>query len=128
MNLLLDTCTFLWLSLQPDRLGSKCRDAIQSPGSTLFLSSVVSWEIGLKHSLGKLDLPVPPRQFIPEARVDHDILPLGLTEEHTFPLADLPSLHKDPFDRLLVCQALEESLTILTPDPLIERYPVRTLW
>lgn len=128
MNLLLDTCAFLWLSLRPERLGSDCREAIESPDSNIFLSSVVCWEIGLKYALGKLELPTPPLQFIPEARFDHGILPLSLNDEQTFALADLPLLHKDPFDRMLVCQALTESLTILSPDRLIAQYPVPTLW
>ena len=94
----------------------------------MFLSSVTTWEICLKHSLGKLPLPVPPRIFIPEGLAGLSITPLTLAYEDSFHLQGLPPLHKDPFDRMLICQAIEHGLTIMTPDEAIRSYPVKTLW
>jgi PIN domain nuclease of toxin-antitoxin system len=75
-----------------------------------------------------LSLPLPPDRFVPMAREMHDIQPLPLSEDVCLLTAKLPSLHRDPFDRMLVCQAMAGAMTILTPDPDLARYPVRTLW
>ncbi len=128
MSFLLDTCSFLWVALKPEKLSSTFLECFSNPGNTIFLSSVTVWEIGIKYSIGKLALPVPPSQFIPIERKNHLISQLELNEEDTFHLENLPFIHKDPFDRMLICQAIERSLTILTPDPLIRRYPIRTRW
>jgi len=78
--------------------------------------------------LGKLPLPEPPGRFVPLQRKQHGIDPLQLNEEAALHLSRLPLLHKDPFDRMLVCQAVVHRLVILTPDELIHQYPVRTVW
>ena len=78
--------------------------------------------------LGKLSFPLSPDQFIPKERKRHLVTPLDLSEQDTLHLCKLPTPHKDPFDRMLVCQAIEHSLIILTPDPLITQYPIRYLW
>ena len=128
MTFLLDTCTFLWVCRGGGGLSQEAAAVIADPTKQLYLSAISAWEIILKVSMRRLTLPMPPDQFLREESRRHQIDPLPFRMEDAFPLADLPPIHKDPFDRLLVCQAIVESLTILTPDPLIARYPVRTLW
>ncbi len=128
MRLLLDTCTFLWVIEGSKSLSSTAIEAFSSPGNEVYFSAVSSWEINVKYRLGKLVLPFPPDQFIPKERERHYVASLDLTVADTLHLHKLPVSHKDPFDRMLVCQAIEQSLTILTPDPLIQQYPVRCLW
>ena len=128
MNILLDTCSFLWIIAGSDELSGASRELFMEPENDVFLSAASCWEIGVKWSLGKLTLPEEPGRFIAGQRVRHLIESLPITEEATFHLPKLPPHHKDPFDRILVCQAIEHALTILTPDPLISQYPVRTIW
>lgn len=94
----------------------------------VYLSSVSSWEICTKHSLGRLPLPETPEEFIPEQRERHGIESLPLDEEATLQLPRLPQLHRDPFDRMLVCQAIVHGLAIATPDRDLRRYPIRLVW
>ena len=128
MKLLLDTCTFLWLTIGSDALSSSANDAFSDPQNIVYLSAVSAWEINVKYRLGKLPLPLSPDKFIPKERKRHLVSRLDLSEQDTLHLCKLPTPHKDPFDRMLVCQAIEYSLTILTPDPLITQYPIRCLW
>ena len=128
MNYLLDTCTFLWLTLNHPQLSNAARQAIVNPANTAFFSVVSTWEICIKHSSGKLPLPLQPEQFVPMQRSMHRIISIGFDEPDVYWLRHLPALHKDPFDRMLVCQALALNLTILTPDPKIQQYPVPVLW
>lgn len=128
MRILLDTCSFLWISLEPEKISEQAMAAFKHPENSVFLSSMTSWEIGIKFHLGKLLLPAAPDIFIPIERKGHKIASLKLAEKDTFHLANLPAVHKDPFDRILVCQAIENGLTILTSDQHIQRYPVKTLW
>lgn len=128
MNLLLDTCTFLWITKGDNRLSTNAHKAFISPDNKVYLSSISAWEISVKFSIGKLKLPYPPEQFIPRERQRHFITRLSLSEEGTFQLTKLPDIHKDPFDRILISQAIENALTILTPDEIIRQYPVKTLW
>ena len=128
MRLLLDTCTFLWLTEDAPSLSVVAREAFADPDHEVFLSAVSAWEIAVKHQLGRLPLPDPPDIFVPWQREHHGINALPLTEPAPMQLTRLPQHHRDPFDRLLICQAIAESLVLLTPDPEIRRYPVRTLW
>ena len=128
MRILLDTCTFLWLTIGRDNLSPNAVEIFIDPKNEVFLSSVSAWEINMKYRSGKLSLPVSPENFIPKERKRHMISRLDLSEEDTFHLVKLPDPHKDPFDRMLVCQAIQNSLTILTPDPLVTQYPVRSIW
>ena len=128
MRILLDTATFLWAVADPSELSGKARELIVDPGNEIFLSSVSAWEIAIKYALGRLPLPEPPDRFVPIQRKDHGIEPLPLDEEAALHLARLPLLHKDPFDRMLVCQAMVHGLVILTPDKLVNQYPVRAMW
>jgi PIN domain nuclease of toxin-antitoxin system len=85
-------------------------------------------EIGVKHELGKLALDRPPELYVPEERARHGVEALALDEDSTLRVHRLPAVHRDPFDRMLVCQALAGGLVIVTPDPRIARYPARVLW
>jgi PIN domain nuclease of toxin-antitoxin system len=128
MKLLLDTCTFLWIATGDASLSASARKLFADPANDAYLSSVSAWEIAVKHSLGKLPLPRPPSVLVPEERRRHLIEPLPLDEAAALFCAKLPDLHKDPFDRMLVCQAIIGGLTLLTPDPLVTQYPVTTVW
>ena len=128
MNILLDTCTFLWIVAGSDELPESARRVFIDPGNEVYLSVASAWEIIVKHQLGKLPLPEPPHDFIKKWRTLHDIDSLPLDEAAVLQLSRLPDYHKDPFDRILVCQAIAGSMIILTPDPSINRYPVRTEW
>ena len=128
MGVLLDTCAFLWVILGSKELSNRARDFFQDSSNDVFLSAVSVWEISVKYSLGRLSLPEPPERFLPQERERHLITPLPLDEAAVLHLHRLPQLHKDPFDRMLVCQAIERGLVILTPDRLISQYPTRTAW
>lgn len=128
MKLLLDTCTFLWAIEGGDELSDAARDALTDPDNDVFLSAVSAWEIAVKHGLGKLPLPEPPERYVPAQREARGITALPLDEDAALQLARLPALHRDPFDRMLVCQALAGAMSVVTPDPEIARYPVRILW
>ncbi|MBI3001882.1 MAG: type II toxin-antitoxin system VapC family toxin [Deltaproteobacteria bacterium] len=128
MRLLLDTSAFLWIITDAPELSARARDLFVDPGNDVYLSSVSAWEIAVKYVLGRLPLPEPPDRFVPSQRQEHGIEPLPLDEEAALHLARLPLLHKDPFDRMLVCQAMVHGLVVLTSDKLVYQYPVRTMW
>ena len=128
MRLLLDTCTFLWILGGAKELSPRAREAFADPANEVYLSAVSGWEIAVKNRLGKLPLPAPPEEFVPAQRAAHGIEPLPLDEECALHVAKLPDLHRDPFDRMLVAQALVGGLVLLSPDEPIRQYPVRTLW
>ncbi|MCX8089808.1 MAG: type II toxin-antitoxin system VapC family toxin [Verrucomicrobiae bacterium] len=127
MKILLDTCEFLWLISGDSRLPSAVATAARDPNNQVFLSVVSFWEITVKHSLGKLSLPLPPAQFVPTQREKHLIASLALDEVAVARLGVLPALHRDPFDRMLICQALAHGLTLASSDPLIRQYAVAVL-
>lgn len=130
MKLLIDTCAFIWLATAPRHLSRGMRVLYENPGNEVYLSVASAWEISIKHRSGKLRLSndMPPAEFIPEARRRHGIEVLALREEDSFMLPRLPPIHQDPFDRMLICQAIANQMVILTPDPLITQYPVLTRW
>ena len=128
MKLLLDTCTFLWVISDAGELSKRARELFLDEEHEVFLSAVSAWEIAQKNALGRLPLPDAPDRYIPEMRERHGIAPLPLDELATLQLHRLPELHRDPFDRMLICQAIAESMVILTPDKEIARYPIRTAW
>ena len=128
MRILLDTATFLWAVSDDPEFSDEAREIFVDPANEIYLSSVSAWEIAVKNALGKLPLPEPPGRFVPLQRKQHGIDPLQLDEEAALYLSRLPLLHKDPFDRMLVCQAIVHHLAILTPDELIQQYSVQTFW
>lgn len=127
MRLLLDTHVFLWYINGESRLSPIAKDAIRDSANEVFLSVVSLCEIIVKHQLGKLPLQYPPETYLPEQREKHLISNLNLDEASVKRLVNLPSLHRDPFDRMLICQAIEHDLTIITVDSNISAYPVTVL-
>lgn len=127
MTLLLDACTFLWLAGGAE-LSPRASAAIRDPSNEALLSAVSVWEIVTKYRAGRLPLPEPPDTLIPAERALRGIDELPFDGDSALYGLRLPPLHKDPFDRMLVSQAISGGLTIVTPDPLIGQYPVRVLW
>jgi PIN domain nuclease of toxin-antitoxin system len=128
MKLLLDTCTFLWIALDDASLSATARGLFLDEDHEVYLSPVSAWEIVVKHGLGRLALPGEPARWIVRQREGHGIAALPLDEDSVLALLRIPSLHRDPFDRMLVCQALTHGMTILTPDELIRQYPAPVAW
>lgn len=128
MRLLLDTSTFLWFITGSPQLPERVTAAIRFPENDVYLSVVSFWEVLLKHRLGRFSLPDLPSTYIPGQRTHHRIEALPLQEAAVGHLAKLPSVHNDPFDRLLICQALEHDLSIVSSDRLMHAYPIRVHW
>jgi PIN domain nuclease of toxin-antitoxin system len=128
VKLLLDTCTFLWIVAGADELSPIVADAVRHPDNEVYLSAASALEIAVKHARGRLPLPDAPERYVPGARERHGLTPLAIDEESALHVGKLEALHRDPFDRLLISQAIVNGLTIATPDPLIRQYPARTLW
>ena len=128
MKLLLDTCTFLWLITDAPELSHTARERFANPANEVYLSAASAWEIGIKWRRGRLPLPQAATAFVPDQREGHGIVELPIDEESALHVTRLPDLHRDPFDRMLVSQAIVHGLVLLTPDPLIAQYPARTLW
>lgn len=127
MKLLLDTHIFLWYVSKDKRLPVALRDAIRNLENQVFLSVVSLWEAIVKYQLGKLPLPKPPETYLPQQRKKHQIASLDLDEACVSHLTNLPRIHRDPFDRILICQALEHDLILVSVDKQISQYPVQVL-
>jgi PIN domain nuclease of toxin-antitoxin system len=128
MTLLLDTHIFIWYSVTADKLSKSALDAINDEENALYLSQVSIWEMQIKQNLGKLVLPSDIKSMVKEQLAVNAFELLQIKNEHFWQLASLPKLHKDPFDRLLVCQAQKESLTMVTCDSKISGYGIDVLW
>ena len=128
MKLLLDTSVFLWYIAGSRRLPTDIAVAVRAAENDVRLSVVSLWEILIKHTLGRLSLPEPPAAYIPRQRERHRIDSLPLVESAIAHLAKLPHTHSDPFDRMLICQAIEHDLTLVSSDRAIHAYPVRVMW
>ncbi len=125
---LLDTCVALWIFEGSPRISPDLRDRLTDPSHDLLLSDASLLEIVIKHGLGKLPLPRPPSELIPTLAARHMMDPLPLSAADIWRIEKLSGLHRDPFDRLLVAQALERGLELVTPDPKIQEYDVPVLW
>jgi PIN domain nuclease of toxin-antitoxin system len=123
MNLLLDTHVLLWWLADDPALSARARAAIGHTDNLVYVSAVTLWEIVIKRSLGKLDLPGDWAEVL--AREPFRRLPV--TWDHALRVAQLPNVHRDPFDRLLIAQAMEEDLVLVTGDELLARYTAQTL-
>ena len=122
MKILLDTHVLLWAAGQPDRLPSKARKLLDDPRNEPVFSSASLWEIAIKSGLGRDDFQVNAR-LLRRGLLDNGYTELPITSEHAVAIDGLPSIHKDPFDRLLVAQSMVEGITLLTADPLVAKYP-----
>jgi PIN domain nuclease of toxin-antitoxin system len=127
MKVLLDTHIFLWFISYDSRLSINVQNIIRDPNNEIYLSVVSIWEAIIKYQLGKLPLPESPEIYFPKQRYRHQILNLDLDESSVAQLAKLPLLHRDPFDRMLICQALENGLAIATVDAAIRKYFVKVI-
>ncbi len=127
MRLLLDTHIFLWLISGDARLSNETKAKILDAENTAYLSVVSIWETIVKYQLGNLSLPQLPSEYLPKQRERHQIESLRLDEISVSRLVALPSIHRDPFDRMLICQALAHDCTFVTVDEAIMRYPVKIM-
>lgn len=128
MKLLLDTHTFIWWDSAPAKLSPQALTLCQDPQNVLLLSVVSVWEMQIKLQLGKLRLALPLRDIVESQRRTNNIEILPVTLEHTLALENLPAHHKDPFDRLLIAQAIIEGVALVSADPNIVRYGVQVVW
>ncbi len=128
MKILLDTCTFLWIAADSAQLSNTARTAFLDPGNVRYLSTAAAWEIAIKYALGRLPLPQKPEIFVPKIRDQSGIESFAIDEESALHSSKLPPLHNDPFDRIIVAQAVVHGMTILTPDDAIAQYAARVLW
>lgn len=128
MNALLDTCTFLWLALEPDRISEAARQVLDDPRTIRQLSHVSVMEIVLKHRVGKLPLPESPESWIPARREFFHLQDLPLEETVIYRSGRLPDGHDDPFDRLLVAHAIEAGSTLISPDEPLSFLGASRIW
>ena len=122
MKFLLDTQVLLWAAGEPERLSSAARRLLRDSKNELLFSAASLWEIAIKKSLGREDFRVEPR-LLRRGLLDHGYIELPVTSEHAVSIDALPALHRDPFDRILLAQALTEGITLLTADAQLARYP-----
>ncbi len=128
MRLLLDTHAFLWFLLNDPRLSTTARALIADPNNGIEVSPATYWEIAIKISLGKYVLPEPFQEFMEREIAANQFRILPIEPRHVTPLTTLPFHHRDPFDRLLVAQAMVEQIPLVSNDPALDAYPVRRLW
>ena len=122
MNLLLDTHVLLWAAGQPEKLSKKARRLLEDAENTLVFSAASLWEIAIKRTIGRDDFQIDPR-LLRRGLVDAGYRELAVSGAHAIAIDELPPLHKDPFDRMLLAQAKVEGITLLTADAAIARYP-----
>ena len=122
MKLLLDTHLLLWAAGEPDRLSADARALIDAPENELFFSAASLWEIAIKRGLGRDDFQVDTR-LLRRGLLDNGYSELPIGSEHAVAIEGLPSIHKDPFDRMLVAQSVVEGITLLTADAYVAQYP-----
>ncbi len=128
MMYLLDTHTFLWFINDDDALSVPAKTLIEDPENIIYLSAASLWEIAIKVSLGKLEVPSPFTEFITEQLRENYIAFLAIEIEHIGRVVTLPFHHRDPFDRLLIAQALREDLPIISRDEIFDAYTVKRHW
>ena len=128
MKLLLDTAVFLKTASSASAIPQRVKELLLHEDNEIYVSIASYWEIVIKYSAGKLSLPDTPDRFLHHHRekMGAEILPLD--EESVLHVTRLPDIHKDPFDRILICQAIVHGMVLITPDTRIPRYPVRTAW
>lgn len=125
MAYLLDTSVFLNAVIAPERLNRRAQELLSHQAENFFLSSASSWEIAIKYALGKLRIPDTPARWVPASMRKLGVHPLDISHQHALFVADLPPVHHDPFDRVLVAQANKEQLVLLTSDRVFEKYRIK---
>jgi PIN domain nuclease of toxin-antitoxin system len=128
MKYLLDTVVWLWSLNSPERISDEGRRVLERGEEEIYLSAVTPWEISIKMRLGRLDFPGSPAQLVPRFMAKQSLRPLSVNHRHAAKVYDLPAHHADPFDRMLIAQALIEDLVILTSDRVFRKYPANLLW
>ncbi len=128
MRLLLDTHCWLWWITKPEKLAPRAQSLIMDGRNEVLLSAASSWEIAIKHAIGKLPLPEEPETFVASRLTRDAITPFLITHSHALHVGSLPRYHRDPFDRLLISQAQLESVPIMTTDRQFEPYDVEIIW
>lgn len=128
MKALLDTHTFLWWNLNASQLSENVRRFIGDGRNEVFFSAASAWEIAIKYTKGRLDLPEPPDNYIPQRLILHKFTPLPIQLSHALQVYTLPDYHQDPFDRLLIVQSQMEGMPLLSTDAEIARYQVELIW
>ena len=127
-RVLLDTHSFLWFVTEDPKLSAAAERIIAEGGNEPILSAACVWEIAIKVSIGRLPIPAPLDSFIPEQLRINRISLLPIELRHLFEIPRMPLHHRDPYDRLLIAQAIVEGLPVLTADPAFDKYPIQRLW
>jgi len=122
VKLLLDTHLLLWIAIDSDRLSPSTRELIENTENNLLFSAASIWEVAIKTSLGREDFALDPRLFR-RGLIDNNYIELPITSEHAVTVNNLPPIHRDPFDRILVAQAMVEGIILITADPQVAKYP-----
>ena len=128
MPYLLDTHTFLWMAGDLSSLSTNVLEILEERSHRLFLSAASAWEIAILQQLKRLELPDAPQRFIPEAMQKLNVMPIPIGFTTAISAATLPFIHRDPFDRLIIAEALKEKMMVLTKDDLFAEYGVQVLW
>jgi PIN domain nuclease of toxin-antitoxin system len=128
MRYLLDTHTFLWMAAVPASLSERVSKIVADKDSSLYLSAASGWEVALLWQLRRVELPDEPQRFIPEALQMLSILPLPIGFQTAISAAMLPLIHRDPFDRIIIAEAMKEKLIVLTKDKIFVEYGVQSVW
>jgi PIN domain nuclease of toxin-antitoxin system len=127
MKLLVDTQCWLWMNVSPERFSDRTRALLLDPKTVRMLSAASVWEIGIKYHLGKLALPVAPTDYVPARLELTQTAPLPISVAHALRAGALPLLNRDPFDRMIVAQALVEGVPVLSSDGRLDAYGIRRL-
>ena len=127
MRILIDTQCWLWMNASPERLSERTRRLVLQRTTERLLSTASVWEISIKYRLGKLPLPCDPAEYLPDRMMLTRARPLPISVEHAVRAGSLPPLHRDPFDRMLVAQALVEGIALLSSERQLDGYGVRRL-
>ena len=128
MRLLLDTHALLWWIADDERLSSRASALIADGANEVLVSAASAWEIVVKSALGRVEVPAPVDRFLVVQLEANTFVPLPIQMRHALGLSALPDVHRDPFDRILVAQAIAEDLTLVSRDPELRRYPVAVEW
>ena len=128
MRYLLDTHTFLWMAADPSKLSKKVREIVLIGDNALYLSAASGWEIALLRQINRVELPDEPQRFIPQALQRLRVIPLPIGFPVAVSGAMHPFLHRDPFDRIIIAEAIKEKMIVLTKDEMFQKYGIEVLW